>query len=212
MGWAAPTLLNPVRELAIMAPNEDMTAGPSVDESPTDETSALLPTAGSTRAETEFLHSTSPGRFWAVFLLVLVVQFVGCFDMTITASSHPAISSSFGAAHLASWLSTSFLLTSTACQPFVGRLSDAVGRKPPFIVSLALFTVATAWCAVAGSMETLILARALCGIGAGSLMTLVSIVVTDIIPVECVTVHDPLSPRVPFPTRNGLELTRVLNR
>ena len=119
-----------------------------------------------------------------MFSLVLVIQFIGCFDTTITASSHPAITSYFGAGHLASWLSTSFLLTSTACQPFVGRVSDAVGRKPPFIGCRVLFTDSTAWCAVATSMESLILARALCGVGAGSLMTLGSIVVTDIIPVE----------------------------
>ncbi|KAL3951701.1 hypothetical protein ACCO45_013418 [Purpureocillium lilacinum] len=154
------------------------------DERLATETSALIPPSGTAREETKYVNGTSPRRFWAIFLLVLVIQFIGCFDTTITASSHPAITSYFGAAHLASWLSTSFLLTSTACQPFVGRLSDAVGRKPPFIVCLALFTAATAWCAVAGSIVSLILARALCGIGAGSLMTLGSIVTTDIIPIE----------------------------
>ncbi|POR32237.1 Multidrug resistance protein fnx1 [Tolypocladium paradoxum] len=88
------------------------------------ETTPLLPQ--SSRDKPQFLNETSPGRFWVVFSQVLILQFIGCFDGTIMASSHPVITSYFGAAQSASWLSTSFLLTSTAFQPLFGRLSDAV--------------------------------------------------------------------------------------
>ncbi|POR37203.1 Multidrug resistance protein fnx1, partial [Tolypocladium paradoxum] len=131
-----------------------------------------------------FLNNTSPGRFWFIFSQLLAAQFIGCFDGTIMASSHPVITSYFGAANSASWLSTAFLLTSTAFQPLLGRLSDAVGRKPLFLGCLVVFALATAGCASAGSIESFIVARALCGLGAGGSMTLGSIITSDLVPIE----------------------------
>lgn len=133
-----------------------------------------------------FLNGTSPSRFWYIFSQILMVQFIGCFDGTIMASSHPVITSYFGAANSASWLSTAFLLTSTAFQPLLGRLSDAVGRKPLFIGSLFIFGLATLWCALANSIESFIVARAFCGLGAGGSMTLGSIITSDLVPIEYV--------------------------
>ncbi|UNI21811.1 Beta-aspartyl-peptidase [Purpureocillium takamizusanense] len=131
-----------------------------------------------------YLNGVSPGRFWFIFSQLLLSQFIGCFDGTIMASSHPVITSYFGAANSASWLSTAFLLTSTAFQPLLGRLSDAVGRKPLFLGCLAIFALATAWCAAAWSIESFIVARALCGLGAGGSMTLGSIITSDLVPIE----------------------------
>ncbi|KAK2606097.1 hypothetical protein QQS21_003492 [Conoideocrella luteorostrata] len=131
-----------------------------------------------------FLNGTSFGRFWYIFSQILMVQFIGCFDGTIMASSHPVITSYFGAANSASWLSTSFLLTSTAFQPLLGRLSDAMGRKPLFLVTVFIFTLGTLWCAVANSIESFIVARAFCGLGAGGSMTLGSIITSDLVPIE----------------------------
>ncbi|KAK8119683.1 Major facilitator superfamily [Apiospora kogelbergensis] len=131
-----------------------------------------------------FLHDASPAQFLVIFSQILVMQFIGCFDATIMASSHPAITSHFRAAPAASWLSTSFLLASTASQPLVGRLSDATGRKPLFLACLSLFAATTAWCAAAQSIGSLVAARGLCGVGAGGLMVLGDIILSDFVPVE----------------------------
>lgn len=100
------------------------------------------------------------------------------------ASSHPVITSYFGSSNSASWLSTSFLLTSTAFQPLLGGLSDAVGRKIPYMVCMFLFLVSTVWCTLAGSMKSFILARAMCGLGAGGMIALSSIIISDLVPIE----------------------------
>lgn len=131
-----------------------------------------------------FLGGVSHGRFWWIFGNVLALHFVSCFDGTIMASSHPVITSYFQSSNSASWLSTAFLLTSTAFQPLLGRLSDTVGRKGPFLVTATIFALATLWCALAQSMASFIAARAVCGLGAGGVMTLGSIIVSDLVPIE----------------------------
>ncbi|RDA90445.1 hypothetical protein CP533_3945 [Ophiocordyceps camponoti-saundersi (nom. inval.)] len=189
----------PTVGLIIESESEPNTGGPTRRGSTTtqaSETTPLLsspPSRPSPRNEdvvndddetAPFLGGTSPTRFWFIFSQVLATQFLCCFDGTIMASSHPVITSYFGTANSASWLSTAFLLTSTAFQPLLGRLSDALGRKPLFLASMVVFTVATAWCALASSMETFIVARALCGLGAGGALTIGSIVTSDLVPIE----------------------------
>ncbi|KAJ4164652.1 hypothetical protein LMH87_006315 [Akanthomyces muscarius] len=131
-----------------------------------------------------FLNGVSPVRFWFIFAQVLGSLFIGCFDSTIMASSHPVITSHFGAAHSASWLSTTFLLASTAFQPLLGRLSDSLGRKPLFIGGVGLLALGTAWCGLAPSLGSFIAARALCGLGAGGSIALGSIMISDLVPIE----------------------------
>lgn len=120
------------------------------------------------------------------------------------ASTHTSVTSAFNSSNSASWLSTSFLLTSTSFQPIYGRASDLLGRRIPFIVGLVLFTLGTLWCAAAQNIECFIAARAICGVGCGGIWTmgkyhriflvfwlvnlsdfqLGSILLSDIIPIE----------------------------
>lgn len=131
-----------------------------------------------------FMGGVSVAQFWVIFSGVLISYFVACFDSTIMVSSHPIITSYFQSSNSASWLSTAFLLTSTSFQPLFGRLSDTIGRKTPYVFTMAVFLGATLWCALAQSMLSFILARALCGLGAGGMMSLGSIITSDLVPIE----------------------------
>lgn len=136
------------------------------------------------RGESLFLNGLSSSHFWLIFSNVLALNFISNFDGTLMASSHPVITSYFHSSNSASWLSTAFLLTSTACQPLLGSLSDSIGRKTPYIFTMFIFALATLWCALAQSMTEFIIARAVCGVGAGGVMTLSSIIVSDLVPIE----------------------------
>ena len=92
-------------------------------------------TEGGRSTESKYM-GVSATRFWLIFLSILIgmllshracnnwtdvwqeltsrlAHTVGCFDVTLMASSHPVITSAFNASNEASWLTTSFLITST---------------------------------------------------------------------------------------------------
>lgn len=98
--------------------------------------------------------------------------FLGGFDGTITASTYAVISSEFNAANTASWLTTSYLITSTAFQPLYGRFSDILGRRSCFFTATITFMIGCLGCAVARDVIFLNIMRALTGIGGGGLMTM----------------------------------------
>lgn len=139
---------------------------------------------GAAKAASPFHGGISYSRFWLIFSNVLALNFISNFDSTLMASSHPVITSYFNSSNSASWLSTAFLLTSTVFQPLLGSLSDTLGRKTPYIFTMTVFALATLWCALAQSMTSFIAARAVCGLGAGGVMTLGSIIVSDLVPIE----------------------------
>jgi MFS family permease len=98
--------------------------------------------------------------------------FLGGFDGTITASTYAVISSEFNAANTASWLTTSYLITSTAFQPLYGRFSDILGRRACFFTATLSFMTGCLGCAIAQDIVFLNIMRALTGIGGGGLMTM----------------------------------------
>ncbi|KAK8080606.1 major facilitator superfamily domain-containing protein [Apiospora hydei] len=161
--------------------NGNAEAAGTIDE---EAASTSTATTANSPPSREFLIDTDPKLFRLIFGSVLLVYFIANFDGTIMASSHPVITSYFHSSNQASWLSTAFLLTSTAVQPIVGRLSDTIGRRLPYLFAMAIFTLATVWCALAGSIKSFILARAVCGLGAGGMISLGSIVISDMVNIE----------------------------
>jgi EmrB/QacA subfamily drug resistance transporter len=68
------------------------------------------------------------------------------------------------------WTVTGYTLAQAAVIPLAGWLSDRLGAKPVFLTSVFLFTVGSLLCALAGSVEQLILFRVLQGLGGGMVM------------------------------------------
>ena len=122
--------------------------------------------------------------FWLIFACICWNEFMANFDATLMASSHPVITSEFHSSDAASWLSTSFLITSTAFMPMFAPLSDTIGRRPLVLATSILLAIATAWCAIAPNVGSFIAARALCGIGAGGTAALGAVLVNDFVPIE----------------------------
>ncbi|KAJ5424973.1 hypothetical protein N7465_000043 [Penicillium sp. CMV-2018d] len=123
-----------------------------------------------------------PPGFLLIQIAIMANVFLGGFDGTITASTYAVISSEFNAANTASWLTTSYLITSTAFQPLYGRFSDILGRRSCFFTATITFMIGCLGCAVARDVVFLNIMRALTGIGGGGLMTMATIINSDLIP------------------------------
>ncbi len=115
---------------------------------------------------------SSRKAFLQVFPGVMVAMFLAAADQTILASALPTIASSLGGLADLSWVVVAYLLTATIGAPLYGHLGDRFGRRRMLLVALAIFTAASLVCAIAPTLLTLILARALQGLGGGGLMTL----------------------------------------
>ncbi|EME76862.1 uncharacterized protein MYCFIDRAFT_43886 [Pseudocercospora fijiensis CIRAD86] len=133
--------------------------------------------------DSTYMH-VGPARFWFVFSTVLLGYFVACFDINLIASIHPVITSYFQASKQASWLTTAFMITNTGFQPLWGRLSDTIGRKSVYLIVLSIFALTNLWCGLANSIGSFIAARAVCGVGAGGLMSMGLVVTNDLVKVE----------------------------
>ncbi len=108
-------------------------------------------------------------------------MFLTALDQTIVATALPTIGRQFEDVTNLSWVITAYLLSSTAVAPVYGTLSDIYGRRAMIILSLTLFLVGSVLCAIAPNLLTLILARALQGIGGGGILPLVQTVISDVV-------------------------------
>ncbi|KAJ4133096.1 hypothetical protein NW754_015906 [Fusarium falciforme] len=133
------------------------------------------------RAPDEDSWKPPRGFIW-IQLAIMSNVFLYGLDSTITAATYAVISSEFDAANTASWLTTSYLVTSTAFQPLYGRVSDIFGRRLCFFISTITFAVGCLGCGVANNVVFLNCMRALTGFGGGGLMTMATIVNSDMIP------------------------------
>jgi EmrB/QacA subfamily drug resistance transporter len=118
-------------------------------------------------------------RMYAVVALMLA-SFLAAVDVTIVDTAMPRIVGSLGGFSLLTWLVSAYMLTSTATVPVYGKLADIIGRKRTFAIGAAIFVAGSALCGMAGSMEMLILFRAVQGLGAGAVQPMVQTILGDI--------------------------------
>ena len=113
---------------------------------------------------------TSPSAAWYVVAAVSVGAFMGQLDASIALVALPRISSDFGASvSSAQWVSLSYLLVLACTLVPIGHLADRWGRKLLYMYGFAVFTAASAVCALAPTLGWLIAARVVQALGAAML-------------------------------------------
>src|SRR5258708_10973724 len=100
---------------------------------------------------------------------------------TAIAPAPPAMARDLGDVSLLSWIVSAYLLTSTCASPVAGKLSDLYGRRRSLVAALGIFMLGSALCALATGMIPLILARAVQGLGGGSLIALGQTVIGNVV-------------------------------
>ncbi|KAI9349002.1 major facilitator superfamily domain-containing protein [Zopfochytrium polystomum] len=123
----------------------------------------------------------SPFLFWTTYASLTLVIFLAALDATIVAAALGAIVQDLGREDLAPWLGSVFLVTSTVANALAGKLSVTAGRRATVVLAGVLFLGGSALCGAAPSMEVLIVGRAVAGLGAGCILSVVIIILTDIV-------------------------------
>lgn len=119
-----------------------------------------------------------PGRMFVAVLVLLTAVAPLSIDMYLPA--FPTIGEDLGTTATGVQLSmTAFLIGMALGQLFVGPLSDGIGRRMPLLVGTFVCFVASVLCAVAPSIEVLIGARFLQGLGGAAGVVLARAIVSD---------------------------------
>ncbi|KAH9173079.1 MFS general substrate transporter [Lactarius sanguifluus] len=114
-------------------------------------------------------HGILAGIWVATFLTVT----------TLVATLLPSISSEFQKSNQASWLGTSYLLSTCTFTPLYGRLCDVMGRRGANQTAVILLALGTLACGLSNNMSVLIAARFFSGMGGGGIMTTATIITSD---------------------------------
>ncbi|KAJ7843717.1 iron permease [Mycena leptocephala] len=133
------------------------------------------------------LPSPSPRKgsaFWLSYAAVCICTFVSALDITSIPTSLPSIIESFSGSAASSWVGSGYTLASAALIPFTGNLANIFGRRPIMLGSIILFAIGSALAGSAQSMEWLIVARVVQGMGGGGMSGLSSIIVADLVPLS----------------------------
>ena len=123
---------------------------------------------------------------WPALWAMLVGFFMILVDSTIVAVANPSIMAALDISSYDSiiWVTSAYLLGYAVPLLLSGRLGDRFGPKKLYLLGLAVFTVASLWCGLSGSIEMLIIARVVQGIGAALLTPQTLSTITRIFPPE----------------------------
>jgi len=97
----------------------------------------------------------------------MLCVFLSALDSSIVANALPRVIADLQGFELYAWVTTGYLLSSTAVVPIGGKLGDRYGRKPMLIGGAGFFLAMTLLCGLAQDMPQLVVLRALQGIGGG---------------------------------------------
>lgn len=138
---------------------------------------------------TDTAHSLSrfsaAGNPWLVTAIVVVPTFMEVLDTTIAVVALRYIAGGLSATvDDGEWVLTSYLAANAVILPITGWLSAHLGRRNYFLLSIAIFTLSSGLCGLAGSLSQLILFRVIQGLAGGGLQPCSQAVLLDAFPAE----------------------------
>jgi EmrB/QacA subfamily drug resistance transporter len=110
-----------------------------------------------------------PVRPKVLFGIVSMALLMSSIDQTIVATALPTLAHDLHTnITWASWTITVYVLARVIVLPFAGKLSDRYGRREIFMVTVAIFTVASLLCGLVSNIYLLVVLRGVQAIGGGA--------------------------------------------
>lgn len=115
---------------------------------------------------------------------LMLSTFLVALDSTIVSTAMPSIVGNLGGFSLYAWVPSVYLLVTAVTTPIYGKLSDLFGRKRILFAGIGLFLLGSILSGAAPTMLTLILFRAIQGLGAGAVQPTTMTIIGDIFTLE----------------------------
>src|SRR5712691_8870452 len=129
--------------------------------------------------------SSPPAGKWVIASTVLLGSFVSVMDVSIVNVATPQMLGTFGVSlDEITWVSVAYSIAEILLVTMAAWWSARLGRKRFYMLSFGLFTGASVLCGSARSLEMMILARLLQGIGGGGLIPLSQAIMLETFPEE----------------------------
>ena len=124
-------------------------------------------------------------RPWPALGALVIGFFMILVDMTIVTVATPDIMAELHAdTNAVLWVTSAYLLAYAVPVLIMGRLGDKVGPKWVYLAGLGVFTLASLWCGLSDTIEMLIAARVVQGVGAAMITPQTMAVITRIFPAD----------------------------
>ncbi|ADL52917.1 MDR family MFS transporter [Clostridium cellulovorans] len=117
-------------------------------------------------------------------IALLVAMFIGAIEGTVVTTAIPTIVKELQGFEIISLVFSVYLLASAISTPIYGKLSDLYGRKNVLTVGIIIFLSGSFLCGLSQNMFMLIGARAIQGLGAGSIFTVTYTIIGDVFTLE----------------------------
>lgn len=131
-----------------------------------------------------FAYNSHIDIFQAVMTSMAVSSLLAALDASAVSTAMPSMTNDLGSSQAYMWIANAYLLTMTAFTPLFGQTADIFGRRSLTLLAIILFAVGSAICGPAPNLGALVAGRAIQGIGAAGLNTMVEIVVCDLVPLR----------------------------
>ncbi len=135
-----------------------------------------------------YAHGHRPGSPWPGLWALVIGFFMILVDTTIVSVANPAIKAALDPEtnnlDNVVWVTSAYLLAYAVPLLITGRLGDRFGPKNIYLIGLAIFTLASLWCGLSSSLEGLIVARAVQGLGAAFMTPQTMAVITRTFPAD----------------------------
>jgi DHA2 family multidrug resistance protein len=116
---------------------------------------------------------------------IMLATIMQTLDATIANVALPHMQGSLSASQdQIAWVLTAYIVAAAIATPLTGWLCDRFGQKSLFLVSVAGFTVASAWCGLSNSLDEIVVARLMQGVFGAALVPLSQVVLMEINPPE----------------------------
>lgn len=122
-------------------------------------------------------------RPWPAMWSIVLGFFMILVDTTIVTVALPRMQEDLGTSlNSLIWVTSAYLLAYAVPLLITGRLGDRFGMKNLYLIGLVTFTAASLWCGLSGSVEMLIVARVVQGLGAGMMTPQTMSMITRMFP------------------------------